>query len=258
MPFQHRDQVPHSSITAHDWTEPSSSAYKRAMEAKIPSHMAAQPAILESIHRSSAASKTGNGSKGITGQDREGKGTKRQLTGSEISRRENIKSFLKGTGAGNGKILPTEANSGGGVGAAARGSAFPGRRGTHAGVVESGEKTVRPAHLHLSPRAFMDPDSAAEVRGTQGRSSSETRRFSPVVLGDVFATRLFHVPTHVSLQIDFYWVLVDNGFVAEIGGSIAYGSSKTTNVSTSLLSNVFVHTLLHIPTLASLGQGFLP
>lgn len=39
----------------------------------------------------------------------------------------------------------------------------PQRRATHAGVVESGESSLRLNMLHFRPQEFMDPDTAAQV-----------------------------------------------------------------------------------------------
>lgn len=38
------------------------------------------------------------------------------------------------------------------------------RRGTHAGVIESGERGLGLKMLHFTSEAFMDPDTAAQVR----------------------------------------------------------------------------------------------
>lgn len=169
-----RDQVPHSSIAPHDWTSPLSDAYKRAMEAAIPSHMASHPGLLQDARKIYGAHNSENGQgtssdenahspdkpKGTN--DETGVGGNAGLARLERSRRKMMASLMKGTEAGN-RVIPTETGVGEEV-APRRLSGMFLRRGTHAGVVESGEPPLRPMLLHLGPKAFMDPDSAAEVQ----------------------------------------------------------------------------------------------
>lgn len=67
--------------------------------------------------------------------------------------------LMKGYSEG-GRVVPTETA---GAGAIGESGGFLQRRGTHPGVVESGERRLTLDLQHLSPKAFMDPDTAAEV-----------------------------------------------------------------------------------------------
>lgn len=144
------------------------------METAVPSHMAPHLGLVQDARKRSRVNNANN-SMGVSDekphdQDKSqgmnteiGGGESRGGAKSERFEKKLMTVLTKGTEAGS-KIIPTEIGKGGMVAPQNRRARFL-RRGTHAGVVESGEPKLRPTLLHLSPEAFMDPDSAAEVQG---------------------------------------------------------------------------------------------